>query len=60
MVVKIDFVNGDFETVEVEATNDGRTAFEYEIESACFMVFGLHETILYPKDFVKSIREIRE
>lgn len=59
MVVKIDFVNGDFETVEVEPINNGRTTFEYETESACFIVFGLYETILYPKDFVKSIREIR-
>lgn len=55
-MVRIEYVNGDSETVEA-FEKDG-TEFLYKRELELFIVYAVDGRIMIPREFVKSIRTI--
>ena len=55
-MVRIEYVNGDTETVE--AFKKDSAEFIYQREAELFIVFAVDGRIMIPREFVKSIRLI--
>lgn len=53
MLVKVEFIDGTTETVESD-----KEYYEYDQGTEMFMVFHNNQRIMYPREFVKSIRVI--
>lgn len=57
-MVEIKYVDGDSETIEL--SSDVEYAVDYDDEAECFLVYGINSTVIIPRDFVKSIRHIKD
>lgn len=57
-MVRIEYVNGDVETVE--AFEKDSAEFIYKQEPELFIVFAADGRIMIPREFVKSTRTICE
>ena len=55
-MIKIEFVNGDEETVELSEKDN---LWIYDEKSDCFVIDTKSQKIIYPKAFVKSIRYLK-
>lgn len=56
-MVKIEFIDSTEEMIEVQEEKYCR-AFNYVNAEQSYVVFGIEGEIHYPREFVKSIREI--
>lgn len=62
-MVRIEYINGDVETVETVKNNTYSGHFIYEKDSECFVIFDkskYHDCMCVPREFAKSIRCIDE
>lgn len=53
-MTEVEFIDGTKEQIE----SDGDDGFEYEVASSMFLVTHNGHLIMYPREFVKSIRYI--
>lgn len=58
MVIIVDFVDGDSETVEIDDEINFFECFQYNNSTSCFEIRNKTETIVYTREFIKSIRII--
>ena len=55
MVIKIDFVDGDSEAIEIDKDIKYFDCFRYNGNTNCFEIRNKIETIVYTREFIKSI-----
>lgn len=55
MVIKIDFVDGDSEAIEIDNGISYLDCFRYNNNTNCFEIRNKAETIVYTREFIKSI-----